>query len=126
MLGWLRLFARSRVERTLLLAPAEFEAMLKRERSRADRAQSCFSLLTLDVSATQFQPADLLAIHEIFHRRRRATDLTGRTQDGRIGIVLPDTNRAQAEVLATALHDALAAKEISFAHAISVYPDTEG
>ena len=38
VLGWLRLFARSRVERTLLLAPDEFDALLMRERSRADRA----------------------------------------------------------------------------------------
>jgi hypothetical protein len=123
VLGWLRLFARSRVERTLLLSPDEFDAMLARERSRADRAQSCFSVLTLSVPATQLQQADLLAIAEIFRKRRRATDLTGRTQDGHIAIVLPDTSHTQAEVLATALTEALGVKGISFTHMIRVYPE---
>lgn len=123
MLGWLRLFARSRVERTLLLAPEEFEAMLKREQSRADRAGSSFSVLTLSVPAAELQPAELRAFQGIFHRRRRATDLTGVTRDGQIGITLPDTNRTQAEVLANALHEALAAKGFAFTYAISVYPE---
>ncbi|MCA9118924.1 MAG: hypothetical protein H6822_16555 [Planctomycetaceae bacterium] len=124
MLGWLRLFARSRVERTLLLDPDEFEAMLKRERSRADRAGSVFSVLTLSVSPTQLQPADLQSIAETFRKRRRATDLTGRTPDGRIGIVLPDTTREQAEVLAASLSETLSDKGISFSHSISLYPET--
>ncbi|MBI2479123.1 MAG: hypothetical protein HYV60_10965 [Planctomycetia bacterium] len=124
VLGWLRLFARSRVERTLLLAPDEFDAMLIRERSRADRAKSCFSVLTLSVPAAQLQQADLLAISEVFRQRRRATDLTGRTQDGRIAILLPDTSHTQAAVLAASLTEALGAKEISFSHTISVYPES--
>ena len=123
MLGWLRLFARSRVERTLLLDPDEFDALLTRERSRADRANSCFSVLTLSVPAMQLQPADLRAITEVFQMRRRATDLTGRTQDGRIAIVLPDTGQAQAEVLAASLAAALGAKGIAFTHTIHVYPE---
>ncbi len=123
VLGWLRLFARSRVERTLLLDPDEFDALLTRERSRADRAKSHFSVLTLSVPAVQLQPADLLAITEIFRKRRRATDLTGRTQDGHIAIVLPDTSYPQAQVLATALTDALGTKGISFTHTIRVYPE---
>jgi hypothetical protein len=121
MLGWQKLFARSRVERTLLLDPVEFGAALARERSRADRAGSCFALLTLSVPAGQLQPADMYAISEIF-RQRRATDLFGRTQDGRIGIVLPDTSHAQAEVVAAFLSHALGPQGISFPHSISVYP----
>ena len=123
VLGWLRHFARSRVERTLLLDPDEFDAMLKREQSRADRAKSCFSVLTLSVPAMQLQPADLQAIAEIFRTRRRATDLTGRTYDGHIAIVLPDTSQSQAEVLAVALTEALNVKGISFTHTIRVYPE---
>ena len=124
MLGWLRLFARSRVERTLLLDPDEFDAMLARERSRADRAGTRFTVLNLSIPATQLQAADLQSIAEVFHSRRRATDLTGRTQDGRIGIVLPDTSREQAEILAASLRETLGSKEITFSHTITVYPET--
>lgn len=124
MLGWLRLFARSRVERAILLDPHEFDAMLARERSRADRAGSRFSVLTLSMSAEQLQLADLNTIAEVFRKRRRATDLTGRTQDGRIGIVLPDTTREQAEILAASLRETLGGMGISFSHEIKVYPET--
>ena len=123
MLGWMRLFARSRVERTWLLAPDEFEAMLTRELSRASRANSCFSLLTLSLSATELQTADIRVINEFFRARRRATDLAGQTQNGRIGISLPDTNQAQAEVFAQALHETLEPRGVAFTHTIDVYPD---
>ncbi len=125
MLGWLRMFARSRVERTLLLAPDEFDALLVRERSRADRAGSCFSVLTLCVPASQLQPSDLEAIAELFRERRRATDLTGRTQNGQIAIVLPDTSHQQAQVLAESLSNSLSSKGITFTHTVEVYPDSE-
>ncbi len=119
------MFARSRVERTLLLAPDEFDALLTRERSRADRAGSCFSVLTLSTPAAQLQPADLEAISETFRTRRRATDLTGRTQDGQIAVVLPDTSHDQAEVLADSLKESLSSQGISFTHTVDVYPELE-
>ncbi|HUG69101.1 MAG TPA: hypothetical protein VMM76_15230 [Pirellulaceae bacterium] len=103
--------------------PDEFEAMLTRERSRADRAGAWFSVLTLNIMAPQLQPADLLTITEVFRDRRRATDLTGRTRDGHIAIVLPDTIYEQAQVLAASLTASLGAKGISFTHTIQVYPE---
>ena len=124
MFGWLRVFARSRVERAFLLDHNEFDALLARERSRANRAGGYVSVLHMSVPATHVQPTDLHAITEILRHRRRATDLAGRTQDGRIAIALPDTGRDQAEVLAASLNKALGARGIFSTHTICVYPET--
>ncbi len=125
MFTWLKLFARSRVERTLLLDPDEFDALLVRERSRADRGRSCFSVLTLDIPAKELESSDLESIAGIFQQRRRATDLTGQTHDGHIAIALPDTNQKQAEVLAASLRESLSDKGFAFSHTVQVYPETQ-
>lgn len=125
MFRWLRLFARSRVERTLLLDPDEFDALLARERSRADRGNSYFSVLTLDIPAGELETTDLESIAGVFQQRRRATDLTGQTHDGRIAIALPDTNHSQAEILAASLHSSLSEKGFTFSHKVQVYPETQ-
>ena len=121
MLGCLRIFTRVGIEPTVLLGPDEFEMQLARERSRADRAGSSFALLVLSIPPSKRAVADLQAIGKAFLTRQRATDSIGKMEDGRIGIVLPDTTRDQAEVLATSLHETLETQGISFEFSVSTY-----
>jgi lipopolysaccharide/colanic/teichoic acid biosynthesis glycosyltransferase len=78
--------------RASLLSAEQMRRILERERLRADRSRSCFSLLTLTFHSGNKRtnpPAAELA--RLFRDRLRATDDAGWLSAGRIGIVLPET-----------------------------------
>lgn len=80
--------------------------MLERERSRADRAQGSFSLLAITFKERRATKDETLrTVNRVLHERLRATDMTGYMADGRIGVLLPDTEVGGAQQLADAIRE---------------------
>jgi lipopolysaccharide/colanic/teichoic acid biosynthesis glycosyltransferase len=108
-----------------LLPQDYFEGALRRERLRADRMSSRFSLLTLT-----FGRRDGVAIFdsaaEVLESRIRETDLPGWLKDRTMGIVLPDTLAEGAWKLAEDLRKLMAARGISPLLSVYAYPSFPG
>jgi lipopolysaccharide/colanic/teichoic acid biosynthesis glycosyltransferase len=108
-----------------LLPQKHFENALRRERLRADRNSTRFSLLTLTFGrrdgATIFDAAA-----EVLESRIRATDLPGWHKDRTMGIVLPDTEAEGAWKLADDLRQLMEAKGISPRFSVYAYPTFSG
>ncbi len=65
--------------------------MLARERSRADRSGSSFSLLAIRLRQQDRHEKVYRVISRVLMERLRESDLTGFMNDGRIGVLLSDT-----------------------------------
>jgi len=70
----------------------EFEAILRYERARADRAGSSFSLVTLEVEGYHNKDNELKRLLQALRERIRTTDQLGWLDDRTIGILLPSTD----------------------------------
>lgn len=104
-----------------LLPQRHFEAALRRERLRADRNSTNFSMLLLtfgrrDGAAVFKTTADIL------EQRIRETDLPGWLKERTIGVVLPDTPVEGANKLADDLRRLLADRHVSPRFSIHHYP----
>ncbi len=75
---------------SFLHRPERIEAILDRERLRADRGNSSFAVLTLTFDA-QPKEAEFAKLSRILSKRLRATDDAGRLDGKRVAIVLPET-----------------------------------
>ncbi len=122
MFGWLSWLVQSRRGESLLHPAPHFEAMLDRERSRADRSKSVFSLLAIQVSESRPSPRSLRTLCATLEGRLRATDLTGWLPEGRIGVILPDTSREGACELIDDLREELGSKGVECAYELFHYP----
>ncbi len=97
-LTWLsRLLAgrRRRLPPEVRSAP-EFQRLLKKERMRADRARSMFSLLAMRPPAGEEVGRSLATLARRVVQRVRLSDDVGLLADGRLGVFLPDTPAAGA------------------------------
>jgi lipopolysaccharide/colanic/teichoic acid biosynthesis glycosyltransferase len=83
-----------------LLGAAEFEAVLERERSRADRSGERFSLLAFRHEGPQNGRPVLAEVAGVLRGRLRATDEAGWLDGRRIGAMLPSTPAEGARILA--------------------------
>jgi len=99
--------ARSAHETPIPLHSIErMRAILERERMRADRGNSCFTLLTLTLSP-RMTHEQLKVLSEILTNRIRVTDDAGMLRAGEIGIVLPETPASGGWKLAKSILDDL-------------------
>jgi hypothetical protein len=73
----------------------DFQRRLKKERLRADRAHSMFSLVVIEPPAGPRQRS-LAALARRVLRRVRFSDDVGLLGDGRLGVFLPDTPATSA------------------------------
>jgi lipopolysaccharide/colanic/teichoic acid biosynthesis glycosyltransferase len=97
--------------------------MLERERSRADRAQGIFSLLVIDFKERRAsKEATLRTVNRVLRERLRATDLTGYMTDGRIGVLLADTEPSGAQQLADAIAESFEQEGIVIEIDMFTYP----
>ena len=123
MLGWIRVVGRRTSKCGLLHACEHFQSMLERERSRADRAQGIFSLLAIAVKERPgSKEATLRAVDRVLRERLRATDMTGYMPDGRIGVLLPDTEVIGARQLADAIAESFDQEGILIETEMFTYP----
>jgi lipopolysaccharide/colanic/teichoic acid biosynthesis glycosyltransferase len=115
--------ARPGAYETLLTQP-QFQSAVRRERSRADRCASGFSLLTL--SATQRGASEAAAgIAQVLDGRVRESDIAGWFAGDVIGVILPDTAAAGAWKLAEDLHSAFEQRQVTAKFQVYVYPSID-
>src|SRR6185503_14550449 len=96
-LTWLtgRRTKRRRLPSEVRSAP-DFHRLLKKERMRADRAQSMFSLLAIQPPEDEECRRAMVTLARRVLKRVRFSDDVGMLGDGRLGVFLPDTPVAGA------------------------------
>jgi exopolysaccharide biosynthesis polyprenyl glycosylphosphotransferase len=95
--GWI-LPAEFKTQCSWLHSVERMQAIVNRERLRADRGQTCFSTLTLNL--THYRERDVNTVARTLQERIRVTDDAGHLGPGRIAVVLPETSAAGAWKLA--------------------------
>jgi lipopolysaccharide/colanic/teichoic acid biosynthesis glycosyltransferase len=91
---------RSKPNDGLLLDDADFRYAADCERMRVDRNGSVVSLLLIDLPIQQRSDSPVEVMANLLDRRLRVTDTPGILADGRIGVLLPDTDQEGAWKLA--------------------------
>lgn len=87
-----RLFARRNAPgHDLLLSHRDFRFAAECERMRVDRNGSVLSLLLIRLPRSKANVADVEFLSRVLEGRLRVTDTPGFLEDGRIGVLLPDT-----------------------------------
>ena len=85
----------------VLLSDADFRFAADCERMRVDRNGSVLSLLLLRLPAMKSTGADVAFLARLLEGRLRITDTPGQLDDGRVGVLLPDTSAEGAWKVAT-------------------------
>ncbi|MGD0898903.1 MAG: sugar transferase [Thermoguttaceae bacterium] len=111
--------------RSDLPSRGQFLRMLQRERVRADRSGSSFSLLALGVDRSMRGRATLRHLVRLLKRRLRVTDDAGWLDSRHVGVILPDTPLWGAWTLVDDLCLAFPTDVPLFDCKVYVYPDEE-
>ena len=123
---WNRLnpFIRSRQARALhgLRSAHELQTILEQERNRADRTGREFSVVVFDVGNSDQDRAAVRHLVQVLDQRLRSTDEVGWFDEGRIGVVLPDTPAEGAWMLADDVCETIAANGPRPACTVYTYP----
>jgi lipopolysaccharide/colanic/teichoic acid biosynthesis glycosyltransferase len=109
--------------RNELPSQGHFLRMLQRERARADRSESQFSLLALGVDRSTRGRATFRHLVTLLNRRLRITDDVGWLDGRHIGVILPDTPSWGAWALVDDLCLAFPTDIPLFECKVYVYPD---
>lgn len=99
--------------------------MLARERSRADRSGSSFSLLAIRLRQQDRHEKVYRVISRVLMERLRESDLTGFMNDGRIGVLLSDTPINGARELRDSLRCEFQKNDVSYDDELATYPAIE-
>lgn len=95
---------------------------LERARYQANRSQSPFCLLALTIDPRDCEHKAVHVLASILNERLRITDDKGYLEDGRIGVVLPDTPEAGAHVVALEICERYRAAGGTIDYEVYVYP----
>lgn len=97
-----RVLARRRASKhDVLLSDRDFRFAADCERMRVDRNGSVLSLLLIRLPVKKSTAADVALLARVLEGRLRVTDTPGLIDDGRIGVLLPDTPAEGAWKVAT-------------------------
>lgn len=105
------------------LTTERFEVAAAAERMRVDRNGSLVSMLIMRFSQQPSASEELAKLEAFMASRLRLTDTAGWLRDGRLGILLPDTNPSGAWKVATDLCEFFPAGETRPDCEVVVYPD---
>jgi lipopolysaccharide/colanic/teichoic acid biosynthesis glycosyltransferase len=105
-----------------LYSAEAFRAIIERERARADRNGSKFSLVVFDMADTDTDQIVERRLTELISQRVRSTDEVGWIDTRRIGIELPDTSAEGARQLAYEISQEIALKKSLLTFKIYTYP----
>jgi lipopolysaccharide/colanic/teichoic acid biosynthesis glycosyltransferase len=112
-----------------LLSARQFELLLERERSLADRGTRRFSVLSLRLRSAEVGDGRVrTAFAELAQQlssRLRSTDLVGQLGAERLEILLTDTEPAGAQVVATCVQELCAKLGLAPERTIYVYPSVD-
>jgi len=99
--------------------------LVQRERFRADRTSRSFSLIAIRfLDSPEALPDGEQDLIQWLQQELRITDDVGRLDDGRFGVVLPETDAAGAEIVADRIRLECATRDLRNDIEISVYPDS--
>lgn len=111
-----------------LFSARSFEWFLDRERSLADRGARTFGLLLADVGRARFRrptPSEIDAFCERLLGEIRSTDVVGRLEGDRIGILLPESDADGVWGAEARLRDLAESCGLSFDAQGYAYPDAQ-
>jgi lipopolysaccharide/colanic/teichoic acid biosynthesis glycosyltransferase len=106
-----------------LFNPDQTHAVLRRERARADRQQSYFTLVLFHIDGDSVSEASLLRLATIILRQVRETDEVGRFDQNTICAVLPDTDPVGASMLIARVRRAARGKDYEPSCTVYTYPE---
>lgn len=104
----------------ILLSVDRLRFFLERARFLANRNGSTFCLLAISVAPDELDGIAVLA--KILHERLRITDDKGYLEDGRIGVVLPETPEEGAHIVAECIRQQYREAGGTLAYEVYVYP----
>jgi lipopolysaccharide/colanic/teichoic acid biosynthesis glycosyltransferase len=105
-----------------LYSAEEFRAIIERERARADRNGSKFSLVVFDMADTDTDQTVEYHLTALISHRVRSTDEVGWIDRRRIGIQLPDTSAEGARQLAYEISQEIVIRKSLLTFKIYTYP----
>lgn len=105
---------------SILLSVNRLLFFLERARFQANRNDSTFCLLAMSVDPDEVDGVAVLA--EILHERLRITDDKGYLEDGRIGVVLPETPEEGAHIVAQCIRQRYHETGRTLTYEVYVYP----
>lgn len=105
-----------------IYSPQQFEALLQRERARADRSGTEFSLIIFSVNGLQDKDSRLRRFQRAMRSRIRAVDDLGWFQEHLLGLLLPFTDFKGASSFAGNLEARLGGKGKLFPYSVFSYP----
>lgn len=95
---------------------------LERARFQANRSDTPFCLLAITIGKHDCDGQGVHVLASILHERLRITDDKGYLEDGRIGVILPDTPEAGANVVARDVCEKYRAAGGTISYEVYVYP----
>lgn len=110
-------------ENSYFLSPGLWSRVAECERMRVDRNGSVLSVVSLSLTEAMRQPRRVSILEGYLAERLRQTDTAGWRPDGRLGLLLPDTPREGAEVVAAEVSAFLGDDNGRPDCQIGVYPD---
>ena len=116
---------RQEVDLSIINSAEDFQAILKRERARADRGNKKFSLLVFEVESFDANSSFAKFLVKFLSSRVRLSDVIGWFNENSIGILLPDTTSEGAYKLAEEIRQKIALTLISPACKVYMYPSPE-
>jgi lipopolysaccharide/colanic/teichoic acid biosynthesis glycosyltransferase len=108
------------------LSEAEFQHQIACERMRVDRNGSLLALLTIALPADRRLDKDYSFLAKVLADRLRITDTSGRLSDGRLGVLLPDTDESGAWKVASDVCDRYDVGHARPDCQVLIYPDQDG
>ncbi len=110
LLPWLRKvqvrFARNgNTQDRFPLDAHDFRREAARERVRADRSNTQFAILVIELPADRRQHRDFAFLCNVLSQRLRITDTAGQLPDGRVAVLFPDTQKDGAWKVASDICD---------------------
>lgn len=106
-----------------LLSQSELERAVRKERSRCDRYSLCFSLIAMELRCDgKAREGQTIRLVQLMKKRLRITDELGLLGDGRLGVLLPHTDRDGALVVLNNILQIAGREKIFFSADINTYP----
>lgn len=112
-----------RIDDGYLLNENQFRAEVTRERIRADRNQSQFSILVIELPADRSNRRDYLKLSRLLRKRLRLTDTAGYLSNDRVAALLPETPKTGAWKVASDLCDVYPVGHERPSCEVYVYPE---
>lgn len=113
---------RKEVDLSIINSVEDFQAILRRERARADRGNKKFSLLVFEVEGFDENSSFAKFLVKFLSSRVRLSDVIGKFNENNIGILLPDTTSEGACKLAEEIRQKIALTVSSPACKVYMYP----